>query len=272
MAAAGSVERGWSRRRVRDQEHALRQKLKCARRGAGLEFLVKFFGHGRLQTVVVAFAMQHRVEMWKTLRRVLTLLALVGGAYFLVVRPIERTLADTQARAERGLQQVLATITHTDTRIVEGRAEIVETAEISELSLLEMRMSATRTIEKSESLYHLPLGTKKLIVRGHYTVKGGYRLADGVSLRLENGKPVARFPKPEILSVELIDFDVLSEDSGWLNQIQPADRAQILRELRDQMRDEAERSGLLDTVERSLRTRLRDLLGAESVTVEPALP
>jgi hypothetical protein len=38
------------------------------------------------------------------------------------------------------------------------------------------------------------------------------------------------------------------------------------------MRQEAEKSGLLDTVESSLRTRLRDLLGAESVSVEQALP
>lgn len=147
------------------------------------------------------------------------------------------------------------------------------TAEIAELSLLEMRMSATRTIEKSEEFSGIiPLGTKWLTVRGHYTVKGGYRLKDGVSLRMENGKPVARFPMPEILSVELLNFDVLSEDSGWLDKIKPAGRAQILRELRDQMREEAEKSGLLDTVESSLRTRLRDLLGAESVSVEQALP
>lgn len=212
--------------------------------------------------------MQDRTEMWKTLRRALTLAAILGGAWFLVVRPMERAFSGI----ERGLQQVLGAITNTDTRIVEGRAEITGTAEISELSLLEMRMSATRTIEKSESVYNLPLGTKKLIVRGHYTVKGGYRLKDGVSLRMENGRPVARFPKPEVLSVELIDFDVLSEDSGWLNKIQPADRAQILRELRNQMREEAEKSGLLDTVESSLRTRLRDLLGADNVTVEQALP
>lgn len=216
--------------------------------------------------------MQHRVEMWKTLRRGLTLAAILGGAYFLVLRPIERGITGTRTSIERSLQQVLGAITNTDTRIVEGRAEVTGTAEVSELSLLEMRMSATRTIEKSESMYNVPLGTKKLIVRGHYTVKGGYRLKDGVSLRMENGKPVARFPKPEVLSVELIDFDVLSEDSGWLNKIQPADRAQILRELREQMREEAERSGLLDTVESSLRTRLRDLLDAESVTVEQALP
>lgn len=217
--------------------------------------------------------MQHRAEMWKTLRRGLTLAAIIAGAYFLAVRPIERALSGTKNSIERSLQQVLGAITNTDTHIVEGRAEIIATAEIAELSLLEMRMNATRTIEKSEEFSGIiPLGTKRLIVRGHYTVKGGYRLKDGVSLRMENGKPVARFPKPEILSVELLDFDVLSEDSGWLNKIQPADRAQILRELRNQMREEAEKGGLLDTVESSLRTRLRDLLGAESVAVEQVLP
>ncbi len=210
--------------------------------------------------------------MWRTARWLITTVALIGGIYFLAVRPLERGLVGTKATLERGLQQVLGAITHADTRVVEGRAEVVETAEIAELSLLEMRMSATRTIEKSESLSILPLGTKKLIVRGRYSVKGGYRLKDGVSLRLENGKPIASFPKPEVLSVELLDYDVLSEDSGWLNRIQPEDRAQILRELRDQMRAEAEASGLLATVESSLRTRLRDLLGVESATVEQALP
>ena len=216
--------------------------------------------------------MEHRVEMWRTARRAITAVAVVGGLYFIVVAPLERAISGAKASVERGLDKVLGAITNTDTRIVEGRAEIVETSEISELSLLEMRMSATRTIEKSENLSILPLGTKKLIVRGHYQVKGGYRLKDGVSLRMEHGKPVARFPKPQILSVELVDFDVLSEDDGWLNKVQPEDRAQILRELREQMRREAEQSGMLDTVERTLRTRLRDLLGADTVTVEQFLP
>lgn len=216
--------------------------------------------------------MEHKVEMWRTARRLITVVAVVGGLYFLVVAPLERAVSSARAGVERGLEKVLGAITNTDTRIVEGRAEIVGKSEISELSLLEMRMSATRTIEKSETLSILPLGTKKLIVRGHYQVKGGYRLKDGVSLRMEKGRPVARFPKPEILSVELVDFDVLSEESGWLNQVQPADRAQILRELREQMRLEAEKCGMLDTVESTLRTRLRDLLGAESVTVEEFLP
>lgn len=216
--------------------------------------------------------MDHRAEMWRTARRVVTAIAVIAGLYFLVVAPIERALRNTRVSVERGLEKVLAAVTNRDTRIVEGRAEITESKEVSELALLQLRMSATRTIEKSENLSILPLGTKKLVVRGHYQVKGGYRLQNGVSLQMENGRPVARFPKPEILSVELIDFDVLSEDDGWLNKVQAGDRAQILRELRDQMRVEAEKSGMLDVVESSLRTRLRDLLAADTVQVQPMLP
>jgi hypothetical protein len=216
--------------------------------------------------------MEHRVEMWKTVRRAVTLLAIIGGGWFLVVLPVEKAISATRGDVSRGLKDVLEAITNSSTRVVAGRAEIVETTEISELALMEMRMSATRTIEKSDSYAFLPLGTKKLIVRGYYRVKGGYRLKDGVSLRIEDGNPVARFPKPEVLSVELIDFDVLSEDSGWMNKIQPGDRAQILRELREQMRTEAEESGMLTTVESSLRTRLRDLLGKENVSVEEESP
>jgi hypothetical protein len=38
------------------------------------------------------------------------------------------------------------------------------------------------------------------------------------------------------------------------------------------MRTDAAKSGMLDTVEATLRTRLRDLLAADSVTVEEVLP
>ena len=216
--------------------------------------------------------MQDRVEMWKTIRRLITLIAVLAVGYFFILKPVERGFHTAKQSAKNSLREVLGAITKQDTRTVEGRAEITKTAEISELALLEMKMSATRSIEKSETYSFLPLGTKKLIVRGYYTVKGGYRLSDGVSLRMERGAPVARFPKSEILSVELIDFDVLNEDSGWLNKIQPADRAQILRELRNQMRTEAEQSGMLTTIDDTLRTRLRDLLGVEDVEVEQLLP
>ncbi len=203
-------------------------------------------------------------ELWKTLRWVAVLITLLLFGW-LGVRTFERGVGGTMT----GLEKVLGAITGSETRIVEGRAEIRETAEISELALVEMKMSATRSFENEAFvLNYFPAGTKRLIVRGEYRVTAGYKLEPGVSLAMVDGKPVARFPEPEILSVELIDYQPLSEKDGWANNVTPEDRAQLLRELRNQMRVEAQGSGVLDMVESTLRTRLRDLLGAGEVTIE----
>lgn len=207
-------------------------------------------------------------ELWKTLRWFALLAAVLLVAWF-GARTVERTLGGTASGLERGLDKVLGALTHSDTRIVEGRAEISDKTAIAELALMEMKMSATRSFEnETYVLKYLPAGTKRLIVRGEYRVTAGYKLNPGVSLRLEDGVPVASFPKPEILGVELIDFQILSERDGWANSLTPEDRAQVLRELRLQMRAEAAKSGVLDIVESSLRTRLRDLLGAREVRIE----
>lgn len=212
--------------------------------------------------------MAHHPELWKTIRW-LAVLVSVLLLVWLGVRAFERGLGGTASGLERGLDKVLGALTHADTRIVEGRAEISDKAEISELSLMEMKMSATRSFEnETYVLKYLPAGTKRLIVRGEYRVTAGYKLRPGVSLRAENGVPVAAFPDPEILGVELIDFRILNERDGWANSVTPEDRAQVLRELRQQMRVEAEKSGVLDIVESTLRTRLKDLLGAREVRIE----
>jgi hypothetical protein len=152
---------------------------------------------------------------------------------------------------------------------VEGRAEITETKQISELALVELKMNATRTFENEAYLFRaLPAGTKRLIARGDFVVKAGYKLEPGVSLRIENGVPVACFPKPEILTVELKNLQQLDEKNGWANQLTGADRDQLVKELTYQMRQEANRSGVLEIVESTLRTRLQDLMGAGQVQIE----
>lgn len=203
-------------------------------------------------------------EMWKTLRWGIAAGGLVLVAW-LGLRTFERGVGGTVS----GLEKVLGAITGSETRIVEGRAEITRTSNISELALVEMTLNATRGFENEAFvLKYLPAGTKRLVMRGEFKVKAGYRLTPGVSLAVKDGKPVARFPEPEILSVELLDHRPLSEKDGWANDITPEDRAQLLHELQNQMRQEARRSGVLDIVESTLRTRLRDLLGAGEVTLE----
>ncbi len=213
--------------------------------------------------------MEASQEAWRTARRIITLTAIVAGVYLWIVNPIGRAVSNAQSGAERSLKEILDSITQTDTHVVEGRAEVRSSVQVAELALLDLRMSASRSIEKTEAFSGLPLGTKKLVVRGHYRVKAGYKLTPGISLTMAEQQAIARFPKASVLSIELIDYDVLSEDSGWLNRVQPADRAQILRELREQMRDEVNQSGILQTVDANLQTRLSDLFGGKPIKIEP---
>ncbi|WP_367875134.1 DUF4230 domain-containing protein [Luteolibacter sp. Populi] len=208
--------------------------------------------------------MNAQPELWKTVRWACVLAVLVLLAW-LGLRIVDRSVGGTVS----GLEKVLGAITGSSTRIVEGRAEISETNQISELALIEMKMSATRSFEnEAYVLRYLPAGTKRLIARGEYRVTAGYKLEPGVSLQMENGVPIARFPEPQILSVELTAFKELDESDGWANKITGGDREQLIRELTIQMRQEAQRSGVLDIVESTLRTRLQDLLGAGQVKVE----
>ncbi|MBB5351393.1 hypothetical protein HNR46_001629 [Haloferula luteola] len=214
--------------------------------------------------------MEHRSEAWKTFRLLAIIAAFIAIAW-LGVRAVEGFTRGTSSGIERSLDKVLAALTHSNTRVVEGRAEIISQNDIRELALVELRMSATRSFEnETYVLKYLPAGTKKLVARGNYRITAGYRLQDGVSLRMENGRTVAHFPPADILGVELIDFEVLSEKDGWANTITPEDRSTLLRELRQQMRVEAKKSGLLDLVDSTLKTRLRDLLGVENVEIERA--
>ena len=212
--------------------------------------------------------MSHQPELWKTIRWISLLAAIVILGLF-GVKLFERALDGTSAGISQSLDKVLSALTNSNTRIVEGRAEIVEQNEISELSLLELKMTATRSFENENYvLKYLPAGTKQLIVRGDYRITAGYKLKPGVSLAVEKGIPVARFPEAEILGVELIEFNILSEKDGWANSITAEDRATLLRELRQQMRMEAEKSGVLDVVDAALRTRMKDLIGSDHVRIE----
>ena len=204
----------------------------------------------------------------KTIRWLLMLIFLASMVIYGVWH-VEKTFNRTTAAATRGLDQILSAITGNKSTMVEGRAIMEEKQQISELALMEMRMSAVRKLENSGSLMkYFPLGTKQIVVRGHYKVKAGYRLQPGVALQIENDEVVAHFPAAEILSVELIDFEEVESKDGWANKITGDDRAWVLRELKQQMEDEAKSSGMLDAVESTLRTRLKDLVGDQKVRVE----
>ena len=207
-------------------------------------------------------------ETGKTLRWLLVL-SFVSGMIFFLIYKVEDSLQRTQSAASARLDQILAAVTGNTTNMISGRAVIDEKKDIAELSLMEMRMNAVREMENTGALLkYVPLGTKRVVIRAHYKVKAGYKLTPGVSLRSEDGELVAKFPKAEILGVELLDFKELENSDGWANKVTGDDRAWLMREIKAQMQEEVAASGMLEEVESKLRTRLQDLIGHPNVRIE----
>jgi Protein of unknown function (DUF4230) len=207
-------------------------------------------------------------EAGKTLRWLFVLL-FFSSIIFYGITKLERIFSKASQSTTQVLAQALSQITGGQTKIVMGKAEITDKSQISELALLEMKMNAVRELESSEVLLrYLPLGTKRVIVKGIYKVKAGYRLKPGISLRKENDEVIANFPKPEILSVELDEFTELENTDGWANKVTGEDRSWLLSDLKKQMELEAKESGILTIIDSQLLNRLKDLLGTPHVRIE----
>ncbi len=102
--------------------------------------------------------------------------------------------------------------------------------------------------------------TKVLRLQGQYTIKAGFDLKDRFNVQVdEQSKRIrADFPPARILSVQLDDYKVLEDSSGWWNRLNPKDQEAALNQMNQQVRDEASRGDLLRAAEDSLRDQLNE--------------
>lgn len=205
-------------------------------------------------------------EFWKTVRLALFLGLIAAGGWFFFIKPAQ--VAGNAA--SKALDGVLEKITGQKTTITEGTATVMDAADVAELALVKLKMSTVRSIETQKYFSIVSLGTKKLQVRGTFTVTAGYDLKEGGELKLNSDgtAAIASFPKARILSVELLELETLDEQDGWANKLTSEDRDQIIKLLRIQMKQEAQRSGIVELSHSYLETRLKDLLGVQEVQME----
>jgi hypothetical protein len=116
-----------------------------------------------------------------------------------------------------------------------------QTHDVLELAVAEQEVSVERTAEDTW------LGsTKRLRVRGDYRVKAGYDLTRPVDVSVESAdhRIRLRMPPPKILSVELLRLEVLTQDSGLWNPVQPQDFQNETNALTLDARGKAQENGL----------------------------
>jgi hypothetical protein len=103
--------------------------------------------------------------------------------------------------------------------------------------------------------------TKRLVLRGEYTVKAGFDLRDRFKLQVDQWthKVQADFPAPKILSVQQNRYAVVEDDSGYWNLLTQEDQEAAVNAMNEKARAAALAMSVLDDARESLRRQLLDL-------------
>jgi hypothetical protein len=164
----------------------------------------------------------------------LILAALAAFVFYRLETWPERTAS--QAR------DAFVALTHLQPRVtVDEHVVWEQTHDVLELAVAEQQVSVERATEDTW------LGsTKRLRLRGEYRVKAGYDLTRPVDVSVDsNGRRIrVRMPPPKILSVELLRLEVLTQDSGLWNPVQPQDFQDETNALTLEARGKAQDNGL----------------------------
>ncbi|HEX9655392.1 MAG TPA: DUF4230 domain-containing protein [Bacteroidota bacterium] len=112
--------------------------------------------------------------------------------------------------------------------------------------------------------------TKTIVLRGVYTAKAGFDLRESFSISIENNplRVTALMPPAQLLSVELKDYHVVRDESGWWNKVSVADRENAVRQMQREARQQAETSGMIEESQRTVEERIREIVEKHGTSVE----
>lgn len=137
-------------------------------------------------------------------------------------------------------------IRNEETQILQGMRKVCKLSTV-ELSLADY---AKKTVPKTVDLPFTKEPTAYLFYSG--VVSAGFDVCDGpseISVNHSKREVHVTLPPPHILSVDVLRFETINEDSGFLNAIEPSDRNRWFREARDALEKGALKSGALERAE-----------------------
>lgn len=100
------------------------------------------------------------------------------------------------------------------------------------------------------------LTSYSVVVRGEYVVKAGYDLRKRFRIEVAESGVFAEFPEPEILSAELVDYEILNEggalDLFWKKSAKQAVQEVALKRNKARALQAADSSGILNEAREKL--------------------
>jgi len=141
---------------------------------------------------------------------------------------------------------------------------------VCKLSTLEMSLAdyAKKTVPKTIDLPFTKDPTAYLFYSG--IVSAGFDVCDGAAtIDVNHAKREVRMvlPPARILSVDVVRFETINEDTGFLNEIAPADRNRWFAEARAALEQGARRGGALAQATTHARELFAGFVGSHGYTL-----
>ncbi len=188
---------------------------------------------------------------------------LIASALYVVVVKIP---ADLAANVSQGLRETLnftPQVRISETVVIEQTTSIVEVATVS------------RDLSVDYSWSHQWLGsTKTIALQGMFTAKAGFDLKEKFTVDIKRYplNVTASMPAPKILSLQLNEYRVRQDESGWWNRISTEDREHAMRALQHSAREKAQNSGLLTEARSTVEQRIKEVVERNGAIVEFKYP
>jgi hypothetical protein len=152
-----------------------------------------------------------------------------------------------------------------ETQIVQGIRKVCKLSTV-ELSLADY---AKKTVPKTIDLPFTEEPTAYLFYSG--VVSAGFDVCDGPSqVEVSHAKRevLVRLPPPRILSVDVLRFETINEESGFLNAISPKDRNRWFTEARASLEKAANAAGALPKAQEHARDLLASFVEPRGYTLK----
>ena len=205
-----------------------------------------------------------RVILSLAVAAVLVIAAGAGAFYFVAIKAPtdlahnakEETL-DAARRMVKGFQGVFhftPLVTIGNTTVVEQSVAIAELATGQQDVVVHYTWSQTWVGS-----------TKTMELQGVYKAKAGFDLHEPFRISVDEKNIAASFPAPKLLSLEMTDYKVLKDESGWWNSITPAEREGAIGAMQAQAKTKASEAGLLTQAKEKFRQQLGEAFKNQNV-------
>ena len=168
----------------------------------------------------------------------------------------EETL-DAAKRMARGFQSVF----HFTPQVTVGNTTVIEQA----VAIAELATVQQDVIVRYEWSQTWLGSTKTMELQGVYKAKAGFDLHEPFHISVDEKTIAASFPASKLLSLEMTDYKILKDESGWWNSITPAEREGAIAAMQAQAKMKAAEAGLLAEARAKFRQQLGEAFRNQNV-------